>query len=57
VTEQVELGACNDDRPILEKGDNFKVPEEKPVQRFVKEFLTMKGAVKPTIEFRRRRAD
>lgn len=57
VHEEVELGACNDDRPILEKGDSFKVAEEKPLQRFVKEFLTMKGAVKPTIEFRRRRAD
>lgn len=57
VHEQVELGACLDPRPILEKGDNFKVPEDKSVQRFVKEFLTMKGAVKPTIEFRRRKAD
>jgi hypothetical protein len=57
VHEQVELGACTDPRPILQKGDAFKVPEEKPLQRFVKEFLTMKGAVKPTVEFRRRRAD
>lgn len=57
VHDQVPLGACNDPRPILEKGDSFKVPEEKPMQRFVKEFLSMKGAVKPTIEFRRKRAD
>jgi hypothetical protein len=57
VHEPAELGVCNDSRPILEKGDNFKVPEEKSVQRFIKEFLTMKGAVKPSIEFRRKRAD
>jgi hypothetical protein len=57
VHEETELGACNDPRPVLEKGDAFKVPEEKPLQRFVKEFLTMKGAVQPTVEFRRRQAD
>jgi Transglutaminase-like superfamily len=57
VHEPAELGACSDLRPILEKGDNFKVPEDKSVQRFVKEFLTMKGAAKPAIEFRRRNAD
>jgi transglutaminase superfamily protein len=53
-----ELGACKDVRPILEKGDNFKVPEEKAPQRFVREFLTGKGGGgKPSVEFRRRRAD
>jgi hypothetical protein len=57
VHEPVELGQCDDERPILEKGDNFKPPEEKSVQRFVKEFLSVKGAVKPAVEFRRRRAD
>lgn len=56
VHDQAELGACPDFRPIIEKGDNFKVPEDKAVQRFVKEFLTLKGA-KPAIEFRRRNAD
>ena len=56
VHDQAELGFCPDFRPIIEKGDNFKVPEEKAVQRFVKEFLTLKGA-KPAIEFRRRNAD
>jgi hypothetical protein len=59
VHEQKELGACADFRPIMEKGDNFKVPEEKTVQRFVKEFLTGKGGTggKPSVEFRRRNAD
>jgi transglutaminase superfamily protein len=59
VHQQVELGACSDFRPILEKGDNFKVPEDKAVQRFVKEFLSGKGGTggKPAVEFRRRNAD
>jgi transglutaminase superfamily protein len=58
VHQQTELGACPDFRPIIEKGDNFKVPEDKAVQRFVKEFLTGKGGGgKPAVEFRRRNAD
>ena len=58
VHEEVELGAVKDLRPILEKGDNFKVPEEKAPQRFVAEYLTGKGGGgKPTVEFRRRSAD
>lgn len=58
VHEQSQLGACADFRPIIEKGDNFKVPEDKAVQRFVKEFLTGKGGGgKPAVEFRRRNAD
>ena len=51
----LQLGAVKDLRPILEKGDNFRVPEEKAPQRFVAEFLTGKGGGgKPTVEFRRR---
>jgi hypothetical protein len=58
VHQSGELGACKDVRPILEKGDNFKVPEEKAPQRFVREYLTGKGGGgKPAVEFRRRRAD
>lgn len=58
VHEEVELGAVKDLRPILEKGDNFKVPEEKAPQRFVAEYLTGKGGGgKPSVEFRRRSAD
>jgi hypothetical protein len=56
VHEPAELGVCSDLRPILEKGDNFKVVEEKAPQRFVKEYLTGKGG-KPSVEFRRRMAD
>jgi len=53
----VELGACKDFRPIMGKGDNFKVPEEKMVQRWVNLFWTAKGAAKPAAEFRLRNAD
>jgi hypothetical protein len=56
--EEVEMGRVDDTRPILEKGDNFKVPEEKSPQRFVAEYLTGKGGGgKPSVEFRRRKAD
>jgi hypothetical protein len=57
--EEVPLGAVNNFNPILEKGDNFRVPEEKAPQRIVREFFTGKGASggKPVVEFRRRRAD
>jgi hypothetical protein len=53
-----QFGSISDFRPILEKGDNFKVPEKKEAQRFVSEFLTGKGGGgKPQVEFRRRLAD
>ena len=53
-----QFGTISDHRPILEKGDNFKVPEKKDPQRFVAEFLTGKGGGgKPQVEFRRRLAD
>lgn len=52
-----QLGACDDFMPILGKGDNFKVPEEKLVQRWVKLFWIAKGAAKPAAEFRVRPAD
>jgi hypothetical protein len=53
-----QFGSLSDFRPILEKGDNFKVPEKKDAQRFVSEFLTGKGGGgKPQVEFRRRMAD
>ncbi|MEX2175540.1 MAG: transglutaminase-like domain-containing protein [Pirellulaceae bacterium] len=53
-----QFGSMNDPRPILQKGDNFRVPEKKDPQRFVSEFLTGKGGGgRPEVEFRRRRAD
>ncbi len=55
--DKLELGACKDYRPILGKGDNFKVPEEKAVQRWVNLFWSAKGAAKPAAEFRLRNAD
>ncbi|MDX1944499.1 MAG: transglutaminase-like domain-containing protein [Pirellulaceae bacterium] len=51
-----QFGSMNDPRPILQKGDNFKIPEKKEPQRFVAEFLTGKGGTggQPQVEFRRR---
>ncbi len=50
------FGAQPDQRPILEKGDNFRVPEKKESMRFVNEFLTGKGGSggAPEVEFVRR---
>jgi transglutaminase-like putative cysteine protease len=50
-----QFGQIDDPRPILEKGDSFRVPEKRDPQRFVSEFLTGKGGGgKPSVEFRRR---
>jgi transglutaminase-like putative cysteine protease len=49
------FGSMPEFRPILQKGDNFKVPEKPRVpQRYVAEFLTGKGG-KPTVKFIRKK--
>lgn len=53
-SEKREFGFVSTHAPILQKGDNFKVPEKKESLRFVNEFLTAKGAGKPQVEFIRR---
>lgn len=46
------FGTIPELRPILQKGDNFKVPEKKGRQRYVAEFLTGKaGGGKPRVRF------
>jgi hypothetical protein len=53
-----EFGSMRDDRPILQKGDNFKVPEERGPQRYVKQSLTAKNAdADPTYKFIMERVD
>jgi hypothetical protein len=42
-----EFGSMKDERPILQKGDNFQVPEERGPQRYVKQFLSAKNAAAP----------
>jgi hypothetical protein len=42
-----EFGGLKEDRPILQKGDNFQVPEERGPQRYVKQFLSAKNAAAP----------
>ena len=47
-----QFGSMVEDRPILQKGDNFKVPEERGPQRYVKQFLTAKNAAAdPEVKF------
>lgn len=48
------FGGIPEQRPILQKGDNYKVPEKKEPQRYVAEFLKMKGVRgggKPNVRF------
>ena len=54
--EKKEFGFVSTHAPILQKGDNIKVPEKKEPQRFVAEFLTGKGGGggRPQVEFVRR---
>ncbi len=54
-SEKKEFGFVSTHAPILQKGDNIKVPEKKESQRFVAEFLTGKGGGgRPQVEFIRR---
>jgi hypothetical protein len=51
-----EFGSLSEPRPVLQKGDNIKVPEESKPQRFVAEILTghgRRGAAggRPQVEF------
>jgi hypothetical protein len=47
-----QFGSMIEDRPILQKGDNFRVPEEKGQQRYVKQFLSAKNAAAdPVVKF------
>lgn len=51
-----QFGGLEERKPILQKGDNLRVPENKDPQRFVPEFLTGKGRSggRPDVEFVRR---
>jgi hypothetical protein len=51
-----QFGGLIEPKPILQKGDNLRVPENKEAQRFVSEFLTGKGKQggRPDVEFMRR---
>lgn len=49
-----DFGGMPEFRPVLQKGDNFKVPEKKEPQRYVAEFLTgtpTPGGGQPNVEF------
>jgi hypothetical protein len=50
--EAHEFGKMKEQRPILQKGDNFKVPGEKEPQRYVKHTLSATNAeVPPEVKF------
>jgi hypothetical protein len=49
-----EFGGLSEPRIILQKGDSIKVPEKKQRQKYVAEFATCKGNVKPVVRFVRR---
>lgn len=52
-----DFGSLTDNRPILQKGDNIRVPELRDPQRFVAEYLTGsggRGMGKPRVEFSRK---
>jgi hypothetical protein len=52
-----EFGGISDLRPVLQKGDNIRVPENREPQRFVAEYLTGKGGRgmgQPRVEFVRK---
>jgi transglutaminase-like putative cysteine protease len=42
-----QFGSMDEKRPILQKGDNFRLPEERSPQRYVKQTLTAKDAAAP----------
>ena len=52
-----DFASMPDFRPILQKGDNFKVPEKRQPQRYVAEFLkvkAVKGTGQPKVFFTRK---
>ena len=46
-----EFGGLSEPRLILQKGDGFKVPEEKYAQKYVAEHVSCKGTVRPRVGF------
>lgn len=51
-----DFGSMPDVRPILQKGDNFRVPEKRVPQRYVAEFLKgvpLPGSGQPQVQFLR----
>lgn len=50
--EAHDFGEMHEDRPILQKGDNFRVPEERTPQRYVKQLLKAANAQSnPEVKF------
>lgn len=45
------FGEIADNKPILLRGDNFRVPEKQTPQRYVAEHLKASGGAKPQVQF------
>ncbi|MEZ6092430.1 MAG: transglutaminase-like domain-containing protein [Pirellulaceae bacterium] len=52
-----QFGEMDEYKPILQKGDRFKVPEKKTLQRYVAEFCKVKARTRPDVTFVRELAD
>ncbi|QDV57870.1 transglutaminase-like domain-containing protein [Rosistilla oblonga] len=52
-----QFGEMDEYKPILQKGDRFKVPEQKALQRYVAEFCKVKARSKPDVTFVRELTD
>jgi hypothetical protein len=50
VVGEREFGGIKCEFPILQKGDNFKVPQRREPVRFVPEFMTGSGG-RPSVDF------
>jgi hypothetical protein len=46
-----EFGSISEPRIVLQKGENFKVPEKKERQKFVAEHLSCQGTSRPVVAF------
>jgi hypothetical protein len=49
--EKTVFGTVSNDYMILQKGDSIEVPEKKEPQRFVPEFVKVKGTGRPKVSF------
>lgn len=52
-----QFGEMDEYKPILQKGDRFKVPEKKALQRYVAEYCKINATQKPQVTFVRELID
>ena len=52
-----QFGEMEEYKPILQKGDRFKVPEKRSVQRYLAEHCKLNAKTKPSVGFVRKLTD